>query len=275
MTLLSNALAKRIVVPIDKLIHGWLEPIIILREAHSGVGKLPIEGVVQEEIAPKGIPVRNPLYNLGRERAIPRFGIKPSLWFSGGARAREQAVQPVRDADVPAAVVRHINDEVRCIMFLEVYDAVLEYLEPFFEGHSCGEASHRKNSDVAVKVEVCCAEADHWWRGSETRRKSDICQGCDVDEGCDGLLAVFRWDRWRKAWRRVDEGDVSIAIGGTKVGFWGEVSEVVYTVGIRFREAISSPERGAVSEHSGRRAEARDIRDSDGLWGGGSNGDDR
>ena len=184
MTLLSNALAKRIVVPIDSLLHRGLEPVIIRREVRTRVRKLPIGGVVQEEleVGPKGTAVRNGLRHLRRERAISCFGIKPSLRLGGRARAGEQAVQPVRDADEPTAVVRHVDDQVRRTLRLERGEAVLEYLEPLLELCTGGEAPHGKNADIAVKVETRCAEASDGFWGLETWGKSDILYGSNFDE---------------------------------------------------------------------------------------------
>ena len=182
MTLLSNALAKRIVMPIDSLLHRGLKPVIIRREVRARVCKLPIGGVVQEGLGPRGITVRNELRYLRRERAISCFGIKPSLWLGGRTRAGEQAVQPVRDADEPTAVVRHVDDQVRSTLRLERGEAALEYMEPFLELCTGGETPHEKNADFAVKVETCCAEAGDGFRGLEARGKSDIIYGSSFDE---------------------------------------------------------------------------------------------
>ena len=144
---MAQLLAEEILMAIDEFSDGVLKPVVVLWE-EGVVAKCPVEGVVQK-FHIRICAISNGSGDGLRERLSTSLGVEAGLGFCSTLRPDDDTVEPVRNANISAAVVGNINDELFGTSRLEVLQTCEE---AFLELSERGGTKTAKGQNTGLRL---------------------------------------------------------------------------------------------------------------------------
>ena len=246
LALLAQLLTEKILVVVDNFPDRVFEPIVVLRE-ECVVAKGPVVWVIQQ------FKVRIRAVGDGggdgsRERLSTSLGVEAGLWFRSTLGSGDNTMEPVGNANISAAIVCNVNDQLLGTGSLEVLQTCEEILLEIGK-RGCSEATKSQNTGLSlvqvVKLGDRIASSQWWQSGDKLRWENNVGRGSIVEDDVERVFASLTM------------GDLGLLLNAGGAVFNSRRSVVVNTVGTGSGFAVPSAERGAVRPSHGRRRNTR------------------